>query len=333
MTIDIKPTSIKTILLAGASGYIGRHVAKALLDAGLNVVSLYRASSDIDNDLPSSSGQATKLVVDLNDTNVFRDDSNYLPPFDAVISCIASKTGGINDSWNTEYLANLNIYHLAIRRSVKRFILLSAICVQKPKLHFQKAKLAMENELVSGPIPYTIIRPTAFFKSLAGQVENVKSGKRFIIFDGGEQTSCKPISERDLAEFICISLLDQNAENKVLPIGGTGPALTQKAQGLLLFQLTDKTPRFLVLPSQLFKALQILLSPISLFSGRARNLLEYLRIAHYYATESMLYWDENLSKYSSKNTPEFGKEDLESFYKKVLMDGMEEQQLGDHKLF
>lgn len=50
-------------------------------------------------------------------------------------------------------------------------MLLSAICVQKPLLEFQRAKLKFEKELVeAGDINYSIVRPTAFFKSLAGQV-------------------------------------------------------------------------------------------------------------------------------------------------------------------
>jgi divinyl chlorophyllide a 8-vinyl-reductase len=50
-------------------------------------------------------------------------------------------------------------------------VLLSAICVQKPLLEFQRAKLAFEAKLQeAGDITYSIVRPTAFFKSLAGQV-------------------------------------------------------------------------------------------------------------------------------------------------------------------
>lgn len=42
---------------------------------------------------------------------------------------------------------------------------------QRPLLEFQKAKLAFEEKLMgAGNITYSIVRPTAFFKSLAGQV-------------------------------------------------------------------------------------------------------------------------------------------------------------------
>lgn len=60
------------------------------------------------------------------------------------------------------------------------FVLLSAICVQKPLLEFQKAKLRFEEELQAasraGDLTHSIVRPTAFFKSLAGQVRLRVSG-------------------------------------------------------------------------------------------------------------------------------------------------------------
>jgi hypothetical protein len=59
----------------------------------------------------------------------------------------------------------------------------------------------------AGDISYSIVRPTAFFKSLAGQVELVKQGKPYVMFGDGNLASCKPISEQDLARFMadCIT--------------------------------------------------------------------------------------------------------------------------------
>ena len=59
----------------------------------------------------------------------------------------------------------------------------------------------------AGDITYSIVRPTAFFKSLAGQIELVKQGKPYVMFGDGNLASCKPISEQDLAKFMadCIT--------------------------------------------------------------------------------------------------------------------------------
>lgn len=65
----------------------------------------------------------------------------------------------------------MNVLETARQKGASHFVLLSAICVQKPLLEFQHAKLKFEGALqAAGDITYSIVRPTAFFKSLAGQV-------------------------------------------------------------------------------------------------------------------------------------------------------------------
>eukprot|EP00983_Pelagomonas_calceolata_P038924 1136973-Pelagomonas_calceolata.AAC.12 len=51
-------------------------------------------------------------------------------------------------------------------------------------------------------ITHSIVRPTAFFKSVAGQVQLIKDGAPFVMFGDGTLAACKPISEANLASFI-----------------------------------------------------------------------------------------------------------------------------------
>ena len=131
---------------------------------------------------------------------------------------------------------------------VAHFVLLSAICVQKPLLEFQRAKLAFEKVLIESGITYSIVRPTAFFKSLSGQVDRVKRGKPFVMFGDGTLTACKPISDGDLADYLATCLDDVTRHNRVLPIGGPGEAITPRQQGEQLFALLGGAPRFRRVP-------------------------------------------------------------------------------------
>ena len=187
----------KTILIAGATGYIGSHVVKKLIRLRYKTICLAREKKLKENI------SLEVFKVDLTNTVEMKEIVNTLPKIDVIISCIGSHTGGIKDSWDVEYTANKNLLDLGLHFSIKQFILLSAICVQKPKLEFQWAKIAFEKLLINSGTAYSIVRPTAFFKSLSGQLKNVKAGKKFIYFDNGVNTSCKPISENDLAQYIC----------------------------------------------------------------------------------------------------------------------------------
>ena len=79
----------------------------------------------------------------------------------------------------------MHVLNAAKESGVTQFVLLSAICVQKPLLAFQHAKLAFEASLKSSGLIWSIVRPTAFFKSLSGQVKRVQRGKSFLLFGDG----------------------------------------------------------------------------------------------------------------------------------------------------
>ena len=55
----------------------------------------------------------------------------------------------------------------------------------------------------------------------------------------------QPISESDLAKYMADCIRDPKLWDKVLPIGGPGPALSAKEQGDILFDVLEKKPFFL----------------------------------------------------------------------------------------
>ena len=238
--------------------------------------------------------------------------------FDVAISCIASRTGVPDDAWAVDYQANSDILKAAQTHGVRHFILVSAICVQKPKLAFQHAKLAFEKELIESGLTYSIVRPTAFFKSLSGQVERVRSGKPYLLFGNGELTRCKPISDSDLARYIVGCIDDDQRHNRLLPIGGPGPAIAPLQQGEELFRLTGQKPRYRRVPVGLMNAVVGALSLVGLVSKRAAAKAEYAKIGRYYAMESMLVWDEKQRRYDADATPEFGRDTLFDYYEELV---------------
>ncbi len=175
--------------------------------------------------------------------------------FDAVVSCMASRTGAPKDAWAIDHRAQLNALEAAREAGVPHFVLLSAICVQKPLLAFQHAKLAFEAALIESGLRYSIVRPTAFFKSLSGQIERVRKGRPFLIFGDGALTACKPISDADLAHYIAGCLDDESRWNRILPIGGPGEAITPRQQGEALFAMLGRPPKFRSVPVALLDAI------------------------------------------------------------------------------
>lgn len=321
----------RRILVAGASGYIGRQLVRELLARGCEVTCLVR-TLPAEASTPELAG-ATFRLVDFASSDSIIDDGICGERYHAVYSCLATRGGGIRDSWHVEYHCNRNLLSAARDTHIPHFILLSAVCVQTPRLAFQHAKLAFEEELGASDLRYSIVRPTAFFKSLSGQIPRINAGKSFLMFGDGEQTACKPISEQDLAVFLANCMNDPATHNAVLPVGGPGPAITPREQGEMLFRIYDKPPRFTRVPVHLFSAVSALLWPFARVSSSAADKAEFARIGRFYATESMLCIDPDTGQHSAAATPGFGSDTLEAFYQRTRREGLGGQELGEHALF
>lgn len=328
----LSPTDRPTphrILLLGATGTIGRATARALVNSGHEVVCFVRPRSGAQ---PIAVDGAEVRAGDVTDPASIARDGFRGERFDTVVSCMASRTGEPRDAWAIDHQAHVNVLNAAKAAGVTQFVLLSAICVQKPLLAFQHAKLAFERELMSSGLTWSIVRATAFFKSLSGQVQRVKSGKPFLIFGSGTLTACKPISDDDLARFIASCITDSDKHNRVLPIGGPGEALTPHEQGALLFELTGRPARYKRVPVALLDTIIAVLGAAGRIVPALAAKAELARIGRYYATESMLVWDAAAQKYDANATPSTGQDTLREYYAQLLR-GDASDARGEHAVF
>ena len=325
------------IFVTGATGTIGRATVRALVQRGYEVVCFVRPRAGprgvlaADDSVRLLAG-ATVRFGDVSDPASLARDGFHGEHFDAVISCMASRTGAPADAWAIDHQAHVELLKVARNAGVSQFVLLSAICVQKPVLAFQHAKLAFETALIESGMRYSIVRPTAFFKSLSGQIERVKRGKPFLVFGDGTLTACKPIGDGDLADYLAGCLDDESRWNRVLPIGGPGDAITPRQQGEQLFALLHRPPRFRHVPVAMLDAIIGVLGTVGPIVPALAQKAELARIGRYYATESMLVLDTTTGRYDADATPSTGTETLFGHYKK-LVSGAITAELGDHAVF
>lgn len=317
----------RRVLMLGGSGTIGQATVKALVSRGHETVCILRK--------PPTGGAftgATLRYADVTDPTALIRDGFKGERFDALVSCLASRTGTPQDAWAIDHRAHANALSAARDAGISHMVLLSAICVQKPLLAFQQAKLAFERELIASGLTYSIVRPTAFFKSLSGQIKRVREGKPFLVFGDGTLTACKPISDGDLGAYIADCLDDASRFNRILPIGGPGDAITPKQQGEMLFAAFGRAPKFRHVPVALLDTIIATLSGLGLVFPKLKDKAELARIGRYYATESMLVLDPATGRYDAAATPSAGTETLFDFYAKVIA-GEASADLGDHAVF
>jgi divinyl chlorophyllide a 8-vinyl-reductase len=310
-----------SILLLGGSGTIGRATAQALRAEGHCVTALIRPGSEAPPGCTILRGQVDAETL-----------AQAMTGIDAVVSCLASRTGEPKDAWAVDHAANSAALKAAVAAGVCHFTLLSAICVQKPLLDFQRAKLAFEAELQAAPLDWTIVRPTAFFKSLSGQVPRVQEGRPFLVFGDGRLTACKPISDADLGRFLALTLTDPAKRNRILPIGGPGPAITPLDQAAMLERLTGQPVRMKRVPVALMHGIVGLLTALGTLSPKLKAKAQLARIGRYYATQPMLLWNPASQTFDADATPEFGTDRLEDHYAAMLRGEVADDR-GAHAIF
>ena len=326
------------VFVVGATGTIGQASVRALRQRGHSVVCMVRPRAGVGGQLRQDDTErllagAELRIADVTDPAALRRDGLRGERFDAVLSCLASRTGAPRDAWAIDHAAHVELLAAAREAGVGQMVLLSALCVQKPRLAFQHAKLAFERELMASGLSWSIVRPTAYFKSLSGQLARLRRGQPFLLFGDGNLTACKPISDDDLAAYLADCLHAPTRHNRILPIGGPGPALTARQQGALLFKALGLPPRFKQVPVGLMDAIVGTLGLLGRAGPAAADKAELARIGRYYATESMLVLDPATGRYAEHLTPSTGRQTLADFYAALARGEARLPERGDHAVF
>ncbi|MCU0870095.1 MAG: NAD(P)H-binding protein [Burkholderiales bacterium] len=322
----------RRVFMLGATGTIGRATVRALAQRGHAVVCFGRSARASADATPAPGARVEWRFGDVTDPASVARDGLRGERFDALVSCLASRTGAPADAWAVDHRAHVAALAAAQAVGVSHCVLLSALCVQKPRLAFQHAKLAFEATLMASGITWSIVRPTAFFKSLSGQVERVRAGRPFVVFGDGTLTACKPIGDDDLAQYLADCLDDPARHDRVLPIGGPGPAITPRDQGEHLFALLGRPARFRHVPVGVLDAVIATLTAVGRIVPAAAAKAELARIGRYYATESMLVNDPVTGRPDAAATPSTGTQTLFDHYAR-LIHGDVRHERTEHSVF
>ena len=156
MALPAETKKNKRVVIFGATGYIGKFVAKESIRRGYETVAFVREQSGAGKDDFFKGCEV--IYGDVTNEENIRNLA-FTSKTDVVISCLASRSGTKSDSYKIDYQATLNTLNAARSAKVGQYILLSAFCVKKPLLQFQFAKLKFEQALTAaGDITFSIVR-------------------------------------------------------------------------------------------------------------------------------------------------------------------------------
>lgn len=211
-----------TVLVTGASGYVGNNTVKRLVEQGKSVRAMVRDTA-----------KAQKRIGSLQNVEIVQGDvtkpATLKPLMDGVTAvvhlvAIALEKGGETYE-NLNYQGTINVVDAANAAGVPRFINMSQNGASSSlPYRFLKSKGMAQEYVAQHATNWTALRPSAifgpqdeFFNSLARLVQLTP-----LVFPliGGGKAEFQPVSVDDVVEAIVKSLDDDSTIGKELALGG-----------------------------------------------------------------------------------------------------------------
>ena len=245
------------ILLAGATGYLGRYLVNALLRQNCEFVAIGRSLNKLTQ--MGLNQEQMKLAQVTDPMNLV----GCCQHVDVVISCIGitRQKEGFN-YMDVDYQANINLLEEAERAGVKKFIYISAFGApnhQSVRMLYAKEQFA-QRLLSSQLLQPCVIRPNGFFSDIEAFYAMAKAGRAYLFGKGDIKVN--PIHGEDLADF-CLNAavlnrhmgtskqswrpIHQQQSKQELAVGGP-EVFSLKEMALLAFKAADKPEKLIFIP-------------------------------------------------------------------------------------
>ena len=228
---------MKKVLVAGATGYLGKHIVQELVARNFETSAIVRKINR---------GNFNATSVKIIEAQVTKPESltGLLNDIDIVISTvgITRQKDGLT-YMDVDYQANVNLINEAKASGVNKFIYVSVLNGEKLRhLKICEAKEKLGDYLKSSGLDYCIIRPNGFFSDMRDVLKMAKSGKVYLFGDG--KLSLNPISGEDLAK-VCVDAINSN--EKEINVGGPD-ILSQNEIAKLALKAYSKPIKIIHLP-------------------------------------------------------------------------------------
>ncbi len=247
-------TEIKRVLVAGATGYLGKYAVKAFKERGYWVRVLTRSERRLRKPGPFKAPAITEADAD----EVFVGELTKPETLDGVMDGIDLVFSSVGISRQrdgltfeqVDYQCNATLIELAKAAGVKRFTYVSMQGAENiMQLVITQVHERVVDLLKNSGMEYRIVRPCGYFSDMGALYDMAKRGRVFLVGKGLNKMS--PIHGRDLAR-ACVEI----SEGDELEAEVGGPeTMTQLEAAYLAFDVVGKKPKITVVPMWLARAL------------------------------------------------------------------------------
>jgi uncharacterized protein YbjT (DUF2867 family) len=241
----------KTVLVAGATGYLGKFVVRAFKQRGYRVRALTRSKTRLGQPGPFTAPPVTEFVDDIFVGEVTEPASldGLMDGVDCVFSSIgiSRQRDGLSFE-QIDHQANRLLIDLAKQSGIEKFVYVS-LWGQNEITHLEivRAHEKVVAALEDSGLSHCVVRPSGYFSDMGVLLDMARKGRSFLV--GAGENHFNPIHGADLAE-VCVDAM----ESEKREIGAGGPeTMTQREAAELAFEVLDRPARIVVLPLWLMR--------------------------------------------------------------------------------
>jgi len=211
------------ILLTGSTGYIGRRLLAALLDAGHEVICLVRHPSKFDTDT-FPEGMRRNITVVRGDLMDERSLTDVPRDFDVAFYLIHAMSSNDPNFQHAEAQAATNFTSLLDMTSAQQIIYLSGIVNAGKLSQHLSSRKGVEDILAKSKVPLTVLRAAIIIGSGSASFEIIRDLVEklpVMIAPRWLNTRCQPIAIRNVLQYLVGVMLLPQALGQTFDIGGT----------------------------------------------------------------------------------------------------------------
>lgn len=237
----------KRVLIAGATGYLGKFAVQAFKERGYRVRVLTRSEQRLAEPGPFTAPALTQDDMDevfVGEITKPETLVGLMDGVDLVFSSVGiSRQRDMLTFDQVDYQCNQNLIDLCQGSSVKRFVYVSMQGAENiMHLAITQAHEKVVTALKDSGMEYRIVRLCGYFSDMGVLLDMAKKGRAYLVGDGSNKMS--PIHGRDLAR-VCV----ETAEGDALEVEAGGPeTMTQREAVELAFDVVGKPVKVTVIP-------------------------------------------------------------------------------------
>lgn len=261
----------KTVLVAGATGYLGKYAVRAFKQRGYRVRALTRDKERLAKPGPFTAPPVSEFVDEAFVGEVTKPGTldGLMDGVDVVFSSIgiSRQRDGLSFE-EVDHLANRRLVELAKSAGAEKFVYVSLWGQDEIRhLEIVRAHEKVVEALEESGLPHCIVRPSGYFSDMGVLLDMARRGRSFLV--GAGTNRFNPIHGADLAE-VCVDAME--SEERELGAGGPD-TMTQRQAAELAFAVLGKEPRITVLPMWLMRGGVKL---IGLLNAQFGDLFEFI---------------------------------------------------------